>query len=129
MPRAEDCKYTKDHEWLLIEGDTATVGITDFAQQELGDIVYVNMGDAGRSVSEGDEIGEIESVKAVAEVYAPLTGEITEINEGLGDHPEVVNSDPLGEGWLVKMKLADVGVVDKLMTLDDYRKFLSDEAH
>lgn len=129
MPRAEDCKYTKDHEWLLIEGDTATVGITDFAQQELGDIVYVNMGDAGRNVSEGDEIGEIESVKAVAEVYAPLTGEITEINESLGDHPEVVNSDPLGEGWLVKMKLSDPGVVDKMMTLEDYRKFLSEEAH
>ena len=129
MPRAEDCKYTKDHEWLLIEGDTATVGITDFAQKELGDIVYVNMGEAGRTVSEGDEIGEIESVKAVAEVYAPLEGEVVEINEGLGDHPEVVNSDPLGEGWLVKLKLADMSAIDKLMSLEDYRKFLSEEAH
>lgn len=129
MPRAEDCVYTKDHEWIFREGEVATVGITDFAQQELGDIVYVNMGDSGRSVSSGDELGEIESVKAVAEVYAPATGEIVEINGGLADHPEVINSDPLGEGWLVKIKLSEPEQVEKLMSHEDYMNFLREEGH
>jgi glycine cleavage system H protein len=130
MPQADDCLYTKDHEWIHREGDDVVlIGITDFAQQELGDIVFASMGETGRSISEGDVIGEIESVKAVAEVYAPLSGEVTEINSGLADHPEVINSDPLGEGWLVKLKVADPGQLDKLMSLEDYQKFLSEEGH
>jgi glycine cleavage system H protein len=127
MANAQDCLFTKDHEWVRREGDQVIVGITDFAQQELGDIVYVNMGDADRSIGQGEVVGEIESVKAVAEVYAPLTGDVAEINPGLADHPEVVNSDPLGEGWLFKMKPGDASQLDALMSWDDYQAFLREE--
>lgn len=129
MPRQEDCKFTKDHEWVHIQGDVATIGITDFAQQELGDIVYVNMGEAGRHISDREEIGEIESVKAVAEVYAPITGEVIEINPGLSDHPETLNSDPFGEGWLIRVRPDDPAQIERLLTLADYEKFLKDESH
>ncbi len=129
MPRQEDCKFTKDHEWVHLQGDVATIGITDFAQQELGDIVYVNMGEAGRRISDREEIGEIESVKAVAEVYAPITGEIIEINPGLSDHPETLNSDPFGEGWLIRVRPDDPTQIERLLTLADYEKFLKDESH
>lgn len=129
MPRQEDCKFTKDHEWVHLQGDVATIGITDFAQQELGDIVYVNMGEAGRRISDREEIGEIESVKAVAEVYAPITGEVIEINPGLSDHPETLNSDPFGEGWLIRVRPDDPAQIERLLTLADYEKFLKDESH
>ncbi len=129
MPRPEDCLFTKDHEWVAREGEIAIIGITDFAQKELGDIVYVDMGDAGRAISAGDEVGTIESVKAVAEVYAPLSGELTEINEALADAPETVNSDPEGEGWLFKMSLGDEGQLGELMNHEAYQKFLEEEGH
>lgn len=129
MPRPEDCLYTKDHEWLHIEGDMARVGITDFAQNELGDIVYVDLGDPGRRVSGEEELGTIESVKAVAEVFAPVSGEILEINQVLADAPERVNEDPLGEGWLVTVKLSDPSEVNKLMDHAAYEKYLEEEGH
>ncbi|HNX18874.1 MAG TPA: glycine cleavage system protein GcvH [Acidobacteriota bacterium] len=129
MPRPEDCLYTKDHEWLHVEGELARVGITDFAQNELGDIVYVNMGEANRSVKAGDEMGEIESVKAVAQVYAPVAGEIVEINPGLDSAPDSVNHDPIGEGWLVMMKPADPAELKGLMDHAAYAKYLAEAAH
>ncbi len=129
MPRPEECLFTKDHEWLFIEGEVARVGITDFAQGELGDIVYVNMGDPGREVVAGSEMGEIESVKAVAEVYAPVSGEIVEVNPLLGDAPEKVNQDPQGDGWLVVIKPADKAQIDALMNFEAYQKYLQESAH
>lgn len=129
MPRPEDCLYTKDHEWLHVEGELARVGITDFAQSELGDIVYVNMGEANRSVKAGDEMGEIESVKAVAQVYAPVAGEIVEINPGLDSAPDSVNHDPIGEGWLVMIKPADLAELKGLMDHAAYEKYLAEAAH
>ena len=130
MPKAEDCRYTKEHEWVYPENDhTVWVGITDFAQQELGDIVYVDMPEAGQSFGAGDEMGTIESVKAVAEVYAPIAGELLEVNDSLADSPEKVNSDPMADGWLIKMKPADSSELDKLMSHEDYQKFLEEADH
>ena len=129
MPRPEDCLFTRDHEWIHVEGSVATVGITDFAQQELGDIVFVDMGEAGRSVSQGDEVGTIESVKAVAEVYAPASGEVLELNEGLADAPEKVNSEPQEGGWLLRLRLSDDGQLSSLMKHGDYLKCLEEEGH
>ncbi len=127
MPRAQDCRYTKDHEWVHLEGDEAVVGITDFAQKELGDIVYADLGETGRSVAAGDEIGTIESVKAVAEIYAPVAGDVLVVNEGLADAPELLNSDPLGEGWLMRLRVANVAEVESLMNLSDYQAYLEEE--
>jgi glycine cleavage system H protein len=124
MPRPEQCWYTKDHEWVYLEGETAWVGITDFAQRELGDIVYLNLGEAGRRVGAGDEVGEIESVKAVAEFYAPVAGEVIAINTELADHPDRVNKDPLGEGWLIKLRLEDSAAVRGLMDHAAYTAYL-----
>jgi glycine cleavage system H protein len=104
-----DLKYTKSHEWVRLEGDTATVGITDFAQSELGDVVYVDLPVAGRVVQPGENFGSIESVKTVSDLYAPLGGEVIEVNPILGGQPELVNTDPYGKGYLVKIKVADEG--------------------
>jgi glycine cleavage system H protein len=124
MPRPEQCWYTKDHEWVYLEGETAWVGITDFAQRELGDIVYLNLGETGRRVGAGDEVGEIESVKAVAEFYAPVAGEVIAINTELADHPDRVNKDPLGDGWLIKLRLQDSAAVRALMDHAAYTAYL-----
>ncbi len=129
MPRPEECRFTPEHEWIYPDGEGAVVGITDFAQQELGDIVYLNLGESGRSVKVGDELGEIESVKAVAEFYAPASGEIVAINADLADHPEKVNQDPFGGGWLVRIKLADASSLSQLMDFASYKKFLEESAH
>ncbi len=129
MPRSEDCQYTKDHEWIHRDGENAVVGITDFAQKELGDIVYVDLGETDRAIDAGEEIGTIESVKAVAEVYAPVSGEIIELNEALADAPDLLNSDPLGEGWLMKIKLGDAVSLDDLMSFEAYQRFLEEEGH
>ncbi len=102
----EDLKYTKTHEWIRIEGDTATIGITEYAQSELGDIVYVDLPEPGRAVHAGQTFGSIESVKTVSDLYAPADGEIVEVNEALQGQPELVNTDPYGRGWLVKISLA-----------------------
>ncbi len=129
MPQPQDCRYTRDHEWIHVDAEgVATVGVTDFAQKELGDIVYVQMGEPGRTVKAGEQLGEIESVKAVAEFYAPASGEVVEINEALAEAPELVNSEPMEGGWLVRIRLADPSEVERLMTRDAYEKFLTDES-
>lgn len=116
-------KYSKDHEWVRLEGEVATVGITDFAQEQLGDIVYVELPDAGRSVAAHEQVAVVESVKAASEVYAPISGEVTESNQALGDEPAKVNADPLGEGWFFRLKVADKGELDELMDEAAYKAF------
>lgn len=118
----DDYRYTEDHEWLKVDGDTATVGITDFAQQELGEVVFVEMPEAGETFDAGEEIGSIESVKAVSDIYAPVACEIVEVNSELDDSPEVVNEDPHGKGWLVKIKITDASAIDDLMDSAAYQE-------
>ncbi len=114
-------KYTKDHEWAKKDGDIVTVGITDYAQGELGDVVFVELPDVGDEVSQDETFGTIEAVKAVADLFSPLTGEVAEINESLGDQPDIVNSDPYGDGWMVKIKITDESEWDGLMSDEDYK--------
>ena len=114
-------KYTEDHEWIRIEGDIATVGITDYAQEQLGDVVFVELPDAGKAVEKGGEAAVVESVKAASEIYAPVAGEITEANQAIADDPALVNSDPAGEGWFFKLKIADAGELDGLMDEAAYK--------
>ena len=116
--------YSREHEWLEVEEETASLGITDFAQSELGDVVFVELPSVGDSFAEGDEIGTIESVKAVAEIYTPVSGEIIEINEDLDDQPEMVNQDPYGSGWLVRLRLAQPDETASLMNAEDYGRFV-----
>lgn len=116
----ENLRYTKDHEWIRIEGDEATIGITDFAQHELGDIVYVEVETIGQQLNSGDVFGTVEAVKTVSDLYLPVAGTITELNPKLNSNPELVNSDPYGEGWMVKMKLANAGDTDSLMDAKAY---------
>jgi len=119
----EDLKYTKEHEWIKIDGDTATVGITDFAQSNLGDIVYVEL-EEGLEVKKDEVFGSIEAVKTVSDLFIPMSGEVIEINEAIDDSPELVNSDPYGEGWLVKVKLSDMGEVEDLLSFEEYEKLI-----
>ena len=116
-----DLKYTKDHEWVKIEGDIATVGITDFAQGELGDIVYVEVETVDETLDKEEVFGTVEAVKTVSDLFLPLSGEIIEFNESLEDEPEKVNSDPYGEGWMIKLKISDASEVDGLMSDADYK--------
>lgn len=113
-------KYTKDHEWILVEGDTATVGITDFAQRELGDIVFVDINTKGKSLSKEEIFGTVEAVKTVSDLFIPIAGSITEINPALEASPELVNSDPYGEGWMIKMKIDNPADLDELMNAEAY---------
>jgi glycine cleavage system H protein len=115
--------YTEEHEWIRVEGDEATVGITDFAQGQLGDIVFVELPEAGRQVTKGGEAAVVESVKAASDVFAPVDGEVTEPNSALGDDPSLVNSDPEGEGWFFRLRLADPTQLDGLMDADAYKAF------
>lgn len=115
--------YTKEHEWIRVEGDIATVGITDFAQAQLGDVVFVEVPEAGRQVSKGSEAAVVESVKAASDVYAPVSGEVVEGNQALVDDSALVNSDPEGEGWFFKLRLSDPGELEGLMDADAYRSF------
>lgn len=117
-------KYTKDHEWVLIEGDTAVVGITDFAQSELGDIVFVEIETEGENLTIGDTFGTIEAVKTVSDLFMPLTGEITEFNKSLEQNPEKVNDEPYGEGWMIKIKIDDPAQLEELMSSEDYEKMV-----
>ena len=119
-------KFTKDHEWVLIEGETATVGITDYAQSQLGDIVFVEVPDEGKAVSAGDEAAVVESVKAASEVYAPVSGTVTEGNADLTDAPDTVNTDPAGDGWFFKMTLSDKDELDDLMDQAAYDAYLKE---
>ena len=121
-----DTRYTKEHEWIRLDGDTATVGITDYAQSQLGDIVFVEVPDAGKVITKGGEAAVVESVKAASEVYAPVSGTVTEGNAGLGDAPDTVNSDPAGEGWFFKMTLSDAADLDGLMDQAAYDAYLEE---
>lgn len=119
----EDLKYTKEHEWLLDNGDgTATVGVTDFAQGELGDIVFVELEEVGFEFDKDESFGTVEAVKTVSELFAPVSGEITEINEQLEDEPELVNDDPYGDGWMIKFKMNDPAELEDLMTAEQYEE-------
>jgi glycine cleavage system H protein len=117
-------KYTKDHEWVKIEGDTATVGITDFAQKELGDIVYVEVETLDQTLDKDEVFGTVEAVKTVSDLFLPLSGEITAFNEALETNPELVNSDPYGEGWMVKVKISDASEVDGLLSEEQYKELI-----
>ncbi|PWK20898.1 glycine cleavage system protein GcvH [Xanthomarina spongicola] len=117
-------KYTKDHEWIKIEGDIATIGITDFAQGELGDIVYVEVETLDETLDAEEIFGTVEAVKTVSDLFLPLSGEIIEFNESLEDEPEKVNSDPYGEGWMIKLKCSDLSQVDNLMSSEDYKALI-----
>lgn len=116
--------FTKEHEWIRVEGDTATVGISNHAQEQLGDIVFAEVPEAGRQLSKGQEAAVVESVKAASDVYAPVSGEVTEGNQAVADDPALVNSDPEGAGWFFKLKLSDPGELDGLMDEAAYREFL-----
>lgn len=120
-----ELKYTKDHEWIKIEGDTATVGITDFAQGELGDIVYVEVDTLDETLDAEEVFGTVEAVKTVSDLFLPLSGEIIEFNEGLEDEPEKVNTDPYGDGWMIKLKISDASEVDNLLSAEDYKALIS----
>lgn len=121
----QDLKYTEDHEWVRIEGEFATIGVTDFAQGELGDVVFLELPEVGDEIKQGETFGSIEAVKTVADLYAPLSGEVDGINEALEDEPETVNKDCYGEGWLVRIKASDLTEVDGLMDADAYQQHIS----
>jgi glycine cleavage system H protein len=119
-----ELKYTKDHEWVSIEGDIATIGITDFAQGELGDIVYVEVETVDETLDAEEIFGTVEAVKTVSDLFLPMSGEIIEFNESLEDEPEKVNSDPYGDGWMIKLKCSDLSEADNLLSADDYKALL-----
>lgn len=119
-----DLKYTKDHEWIRVQGNTATVGITDFAQSELGDIVYLDISTVGKDVAEHDVFGTVEAVKTVSDLYMPVAGKVLEVNAALDGSPEKVNADPYGEGWLVKIELKNAADVNGLLTADQYKELI-----
>jgi len=119
-----ELKYTKDHEWIKVEGDVATIGVTDFAQSELGDIVYVEVETEGETLDQEEVFGSIEAVKTVSDLFMPVSGEITEFNEELEGNPEVVNSDPYGEGWMIKVKMSDTSEIDNLLSAEAYQELI-----
>lgn len=120
-----DYLYSRDHEWVRVEGDTCVLGITQYAQEELGEIVFVELPDVGQSFDATDEVGTIESVKAVAEVYTPVAGEVAEVNSALEDEPELVNDDPHGDGWLIKLRVSDKGDLSELMNAEQYEEYIA----
>lgn len=123
----DDLHYSKDHEWVRVEGDVGVIGITDYAQNSLGDVVYVELPKAGESFGAHESFGSVESVKAVSEIFTPVSGEVVEVNESLNDEPEKVNNDPYGEGWMVRMRLSNPGEVDSLLTAAEYEDFTKSE--
>jgi len=124
MTYPENLKYTKEHEWVLVEGDQGTIGITDHAQNELGDIVFVDLPKVGTTINKGKTFGSVESVKAVSDIYAPVSGEVVAINETLGTAPETLNADPHGTAWLIKVKLAQPSEINELLAAADYQKYI-----
>ncbi|MFZ3233914.1 MAG: glycine cleavage system protein GcvH [Stellaceae bacterium] len=120
-------RFTKDHEWVRLDGQLAVIGITDYAQEQLGDVVYVELPEVGRQVEQGKEAAVVESVKAASEVYAPVSGEVAEVNDALAADPAKVNADPMGEGWFLKLRLADPGQLDALMDEVAYRRFVEEQ--
>ena len=124
MSIPENLKYTKDHEWVSLEGDIATVGITHFAQKELGDIVYVEVETLDQNLEKDEVFGTVEAVKTVSDLFLPLSGEIIEFNEALESNPEIVNSDPYGEGWMIKIKISNSGEIDSLLSSESYKELI-----
>ncbi len=125
----DNLQYTKDHEWLKIEGDTGIAGISEFAQEALGDIVYVELPKVGEKFSQGDPFGSVESVKSVNELFIPVSGEVIEINESLADAPQHVNEDPYGKGWMIRIKISAPSDVDSLLSASEYEDFVSEQEH
>ncbi len=123
----EDLHYSKDHEWIRVEGGVGTIGITDHAQHSLGDVVYVELPKVGDSFGAHEAFGSVESVKAVSELFCPVKGEVTEVNEALQDEPEKVNSDPYGAAWMIKLRIDDAGEIDKLMNAAEYEDYVKAE--
>jgi glycine cleavage system H protein len=124
LPKIEiksDLKYTKDHEWIKIEGNNATIGVTDYAQGELGDIVYVEIEALGDELNKEEIFGSVEAVKTVSDLFLPISGKITEMNENLEDNPELINDDPYGKGWIIKMEIKDVSEIEELLTAESYK--------
>jgi glycine cleavage system H protein len=124
----ENLHYSKDHEWVRVDGDVAIIGITDYAQNSLGDVVYVELPKTGDDFSANESFGSVESVKAVSEMFTPVTGEVLEINETLTDEPENVNSDPYGDGWMIRLRMSNPGEVDSLLTAAEYEDFTKAES-
>ena len=125
MSAPSKLKYTKDHEWIKLEGDVGIVGITDFAQGELGDIVYVEVETVGESLSADEVFGSVEAVKTVSDLFLPVDGEVLEFNEAINDSPETINDDPYGKGWIIKIKVADASQLDDLMSAEEYLEMVS----
>lgn len=127
MEFPDDLRYSKEHEWVLVEGNVATIGITDYAQEQLGDIVFVELPAVGDKLSKEDTFGVVESVKSVNDIYAPISGKVLEVNDDLPDNPEIVNDDPYGDGWMIKVEVADAEELDDLMTADEYRDYVAEQ--
>ena len=124
MSFPKDVKYTKDHEWLRVEGNEAYVGITHFAQSELGDIVFIDVDTEGESLEKEEVFGSVEAVKTVSDLFMPINGEVLEFNENLEDNPELINSDPYGDGWIIKISISDLNELDDLLTSESYQKLV-----
>lgn len=127
MEFPEDLKYSKEHEWVLVEGSVATVGITDYAQDQLGDIVFVELPAVGDKTSKEDAFGVVESVKAVSDIYAPVSGKVVEVNDDLPENPEMLNEDPYGDGWIIKIEMNDLEEIQDLMTAAEYEEYVAEE--
>ena len=128
MATPEDNRYAKSHEYVHLEGDVATIGITDYAQKELGDVVFVELPQVGSQLDAADELGSIESVKAVSELFSPVSGEVIEVNEALADNPALVNTDPWGDGWMIRIRVSDPTEIDELMTGEEYDEYIEKES-
>ena len=126
MAHPGDRAYSQEHEWVVADGDTVTIGITEFAQDQLGEVVYVDLPSVGDTLSAGETFGEIESVKSVSELYSPVSGEIVEVNDALGDTPETVNASPHADGWMVKIRVEDASELDSLMSAEEYDDFIAE---
>src|SRR3990170_289226 len=127
MEFPQDLKYTKEHEWVKVDGDIATIGITDYAQDSLGDVVYVELPQEGGSVTKNEPFGVVESVKAVSDLYSPVSGTVAEVNDAIGDSPEAVNDDPYGDAWMIKVQLSNKDELNDLLTADEYQKYIEEE--
>ena len=128
MASPEDNRYAKSHEYVHLEGEVATIGITDYAQKELGDVVFVELPQVGSQLDAADELGSIESVKAVSELFSPVSGEVIEVNEALADNPALVNTDPWGDGWMIRIRVSDPTEIDELMTAEEYDEYIEKES-
>ncbi len=128
MEYPQGLKYSREHEWVKVEGNVATIGVTDFAQSELGDVVYVELPEVGSEVEANNTFGVVESVKAVSDLYAPVTGTVAEVNDQLNDTPELVNSDPFEEAWMLRIEMSDASELDGLLHADEYKAFVEEES-